>query len=78
MRTPILNIWKSFEHKLIGPHISELQRREMKRCFFAGAVAFQEVNMNITKMSDTDGVQMLEDTYQELIKFGKDIRDGKE
>jgi hypothetical protein len=77
----IYNEWRSFENSVLIPiGASRLQRREMRRAFYAGAQRLFAVMVN--GASDQEDVteadlQMMEGISQELDQFARDVRSGK-
>lgn len=66
----INQLWKEYEAKAIHTEAGELQRKESKRCFFAGAHCLLGIMKTIIpELSDEEGEQMLIKIEKELQGF---------
>lgn len=59
--------WKRLE-ALFNPGITELQRPEMRKCFFAGAAAMYQMAMRIVDEHDEDTVTKMFDFLEEELE----------
>jgi hypothetical protein len=72
--------WSSFEQSIFGPEVGAVQRREMRRAFYAGAnvllgtiVAMLEPGEQETEAD----LQRMDDLNNELKRFAEDLREGR-
>lgn len=72
--------WESFERAAVPANASVTQRQDMRRAFYAGALATLNEIMRRTddndEPSDAD-VAALEAYYDELMQFGRDVAEGR-
>jgi hypothetical protein len=52
MKNRVEEAWRAFEAGVLGPTVGDVQRREMRRAFFAGA--FEIMDTLAEAMSDDD------------------------
>ena len=76
MNTVISN-YDDYISKVYSSEIPENQQTELRRAFFAGAVAVLNINRNISSMSESGAVAVLEGLDQELIQFRHDVISDK-
>ena len=73
--------WSGFMEAvgLTGKDVPEIQKKEMKRAFFAGAWATLLLAMTVGEntVSEDEGVRNLESWRQELQQFQQDVLEGK-
>lgn len=72
--------WKSYAKSTLPTDCSLVQRTETKRAFYAGAqgVLFGIMEaMTPTADAEDGDVQMLQDIHDELLEFGRDVKEGR-
>lgn len=74
--TPLATAWSSFSAKVIPAEASELQRREMRRAFYAGASAALGAMVNIGVGSPLNRQERIEGVLAELAEFGRQVQAG--
>jgi hypothetical protein len=69
--------WSEFE-KVINPSAGAIQRKEMRRSFYAGAMAVLSITINIgdDAISEDAGVAMIEGLHQETQLFAAQVIKG--
>lgn len=72
-RFRLLEEWNSFRANVIPVNASEIQITEMRRAFYAGAVA----TFAMQKKAAGDIPEMLEDLLDELSQYHRDVKEGK-
>lgn len=73
----IADLWADFQRKTL-PVVSETQRREMKRAFFAGAQALFILCTIDDGVSEAMAVKVLSSVHRELLAFGVSVAGGRE
>ncbi len=78
MRT-IADIWSSFEARVLPPSVGPVQRQEMRRAFYGGAVSALGLCVEISDHAKTDdqGATMFEALHQECRDFGRAVEEGR-
>ena len=76
----LLEEWNKFARALKLENASEVQRREMRRAFYAGAWAImnrlsQDVSQGDEQTPEDD--RLLEDFQNECRKFNQDVMEGR-
>jgi hypothetical protein len=73
--------WAQFANRVLPKNAPEVQRREMKRAFYAGAhaIVFRLISSFAPEheVTDTD-LAVMEDLDLELRNFIKDVAEGRE
>ncbi|HZT29697.1 MAG TPA: hypothetical protein VFA33_07440 [Bryobacteraceae bacterium] len=72
--------WDQFARAVLPPGVSEIQRREMRRAFYAGAesILFRVIQAFAPESEPTDAdLQIMEDLHQELRDFGEMVKQGR-
>lgn len=72
--------WKSYAKSVLPVDCSIVQRTETRRAFYAGALeVFIGIMAALTPTGDAKegDVQMLQDIHDELLEFGKDVKEGQ-
>lgn len=79
MNTTIAVAWEGFAQAVLPDDVPEIQRKEMRRAFYAGAWAMWLLAANIgsAAISEDAGIQMFEDWNQELQRFQTDVKEGR-
>lgn len=78
---PIERQWRSFLERVLPAQAGEVQRREMKRAFYAGAQALYGTLMGgLTPGDDVHepDLQMMANIHDDLERFGQDVSAGRE
>lgn len=78
MRT-LADEWKEFETLVIPQSAPAMQRKEMRRAFYAGAQSLLQATVEIASadLSDDAGAAILEGYHDECRRFGNDIAHGR-
>lgn len=83
MAKPVTSIaasWASFDRAVMPPGISDVQRREMRRAFYAGAASLLRVLMDELdegdELTDNDMTRMVA-LNGELQQFAEDLKQGR-
>jgi hypothetical protein len=70
------DLWQSYADRVLPPHVSEVQRTETRRAFYAGALALLSATANNlsegSEVSEADDAVM-DDLYEELQAFNRDV-----
>lgn len=75
--TPIEELWQQFSSSVLPPGVTEIQRKEMRRAFFAGfSSAVAEVAGTQEKFSDTLSLELLKYTLQ-VSAFTDEVLSGR-
>jgi len=72
--------WAQFREKVISANASDIQLREMRRAFYAGAWAYYALVMNRlnpTSEPTGDDIQLLAGLDDEMREFGESILRGE-
>lgn len=72
--------WDEFSGKVLPKPCSEIQKREMRRAFYAGAqsILFRVIQSFAPETEPTEeDLQIMEDLHDELQNFAKAIGEGK-
>lgn len=72
--------WQSFVRAVQIENAPDLQKREMRRVFFAGARAYSSLLMRLTEAGDepTDGdMALMEALEVEMAAFARDVAEGR-
>lgn len=69
--------WRTFERLVMPEEASDLQRREMRRAFYAGFESALMMNLRVAAESEDAGVAMLEGLHQEARMFARDVATGR-
>lgn len=72
--------WEEFGRKVLPPDVSLIQKREMKRAFYAGAqtILFRVIAAFAPESEPTDAdVAIMESVHQELQEFAKAVVRGE-
>jgi hypothetical protein len=72
--------WNEFARKALPAGVSEIQRIETKRAFYAGAhsILFRVLRSFAPETEPTAAdLQVMEDVYQELEDFARAIKEGR-
>lgn len=71
--------WDAFSDQVIPKTAPEVQHREMKRAFYAGAASILSIQLNIGDEIDNNaGAAILKGLYEELLLFVKRAESGLE
>ena len=74
----IQNAYKSYE-ELMPKDAGEIQRKETKRAFYAGALTmFTLLNKISNNKNENIAIQLTEGLYQELELYKQQVLEGKE
>lgn len=66
--------WETFAKAAIPPDASEIQRTEMHKAFYCGAmIAFQCATYGIAELSDDDGADVLARLDDELSDYAESV-----
>lgn len=74
--TPIADTWRDFESRIVPADAPDVQRREMRRAFYAGASAALGAMVNIGVGSPLNRQERIENVLAELDDFGRQVRAG--
>lgn len=74
--TPLAIAWSSFSAKVIPADAPDLQRREMRRAFYAGASAALSAMVNIGVGSPLNRQDRIEGVLAESADFGRQVQAG--
>ena len=79
MTKPIAQQWNQFERSSIPRAAPAIQRREMRRAFYAGVAAQLHLleGLGEDEVSEDAGVAALEAMKQEVLDFFEQVRQGK-
>lgn len=80
MRNRVEESWRSFEDAVLGPTIGAVQRREMRRAFFAGAFSIMDALSNAVSHGDEmtgDDEQMMIDLASEQAAYLAALKAGR-
>lgn len=69
--------WEAFASLVIAKDAPPIQRREMKRAFYAGAQALLAITYNLGGEDEDAGIQTLMSLDAELQMFALDIAEGR-
>jgi len=72
--------WDQFARAVLPPQISTLQRREMRRAFYAGAesILFRVIQSFAPESEPTDeDLKIMENIDRELKEFARDVKAGR-
>lgn len=74
----IQNQWQHFEDLVMPKNAPAIQKREMRRAFYAGAEAVLRLQFNIgdSSVSEDAGVAMIKGMHDECILFATQIAAG--
>ena len=74
----ILEQWNLFEELVVPKHANQVQRKEMRRAFYAGAEGMMRIEWQIgdESISESAGVAILEGCRDELQMFGMHVLNG--
>jgi len=76
----IAQVWAQFDAKVLGDAVGEVQRREMRRAFYAGFHSCLVASLDIASESgDNDdlGATMMDRLSQECLAFVDEIKAGR-
>jgi hypothetical protein len=79
-RTTLTQAWQTFMQMVEMVHASEIQKREMKRAFFAGAYWMLEmcsVQMDPQSEPTADDLEYLQRIHAEIMQFNEWVQEGK-
>lgn len=77
MRT-VFDQWKSFEHEVVPADAVPVQREELRRAFYAGAVSMFGLTMEAVASEDESECELnLLALDEELQAFPKDLREAQ-
>jgi len=71
--------WNEFSRQIIHKDAPEIQKREMRRAFYAGAqsILFRVIESFAPESEPTDeDLKIIEDLHQELQDFAKRVQQG--
>lgn len=68
--------WESYLKEVVPSSAGEVQKIEIRRAFYAGAVSLRHLLLN-TPDEEEDEMQACDALYAELLQFQKDLADGK-
>ncbi|MBN9462268.1 MAG: hypothetical protein J0H00_13730 [Burkholderiales bacterium] len=78
MSATVLEMWQDFERCVMSPGIGQIQRQEMRRAFYAGAMA---AFVNIVQISSSGDQAVATAELRALVReseqYVRDLRDGK-
>ena len=66
--------WGYFEEAVMPKDASEMQRKQMRRSFFAGMQAMQVLIEGICDLSDDAGITKMQEWQDELHQFAQDVK----
>lgn len=72
--------WKRFARNVIAKDAPEVQKREMRRAFYAGAQAilFKVIESFALETEPTvEDLQLIQDVRDELESFGRSVAEGR-
>jgi hypothetical protein len=74
----IARAWEGFDYCVVPADVSNTQRSEMRKAFYAGAEALMTVLRHIQdgSVSEEIGVRILEAVNQELFEFCEKVKKG--
>lgn len=81
MKYRIQALWNNFATQVLPPNASDVQRKEMRRAFYAGVEC--TLNRLGSEMSPGDSCddpsdeQVIKEVHKELSQFAADIKAGK-
>ncbi len=81
MNQPINNIeqdWKDFESKVISPAAPDIQRREMRRAFYADIYILLMKLKDMSDIPQEAAVKILESSEEEVVNFFTEIVECRE
>lgn len=72
----IASEWNKFEKAVMPPNAPAVQRKEMRRAFYAGVWAMFQVAKELGEdsVSEEEGVKTLEEIEAECMEFMKQVR----
>jgi hypothetical protein len=76
----VLEMWASFSKAVFSCHTPTVQRREMRRAFYAGAYGMlmgAAFGPGEEDVSEEEGVAMFEAWRRELEAFQRDVLEGR-
>jgi hypothetical protein len=79
-RQLVLEQWNSFARQVLPADVSEVQRTEMRRAFYAGAQAlFHGVLIALSPDAEPTeaDLQFMSDLESELSEFGRAVKEGR-
>lgn len=68
--------WKSYESMVLPKEAGEIQRREMKRAFFAGFGYAMDTLLELSVFDEDDGVERLKRFTAEIRGFTEAVKLG--
>lgn len=80
MKYTLKQMWNQFQERVLPSNCSEIQLRETKRAFYAGAECLLSTIMsNLTSDAEPteEDFKMMNDLHQEFLDFVKLIQEGK-
>ena len=64
----VAQAWNSFSQEVLGD-VSEVQRQEMEKAFYAGATGFMSIMLKTSELPEDNGAQIVESARQELSDY---------
>lgn len=80
MKRRVREAWASFEEALLGLHIGQVQRQEMRRAFYAGAFVIMDTMAAAMSESDdmtSDDERAMLDLAAEREEYLADLKAGR-
>ncbi len=77
----IENEWRKFVALVMPPNAPEIQRKEMKRAFYAGSEAFLRVTLDVLEPGPEpteNDMRRMELISEELKQFATDVKEGRQ
>jgi hypothetical protein len=81
MKYRIQAMWNDFAHRVLPPHAAAIQRKEMRRAFYAGASAMLdrlsgEMSPGDT-LDDPNDERVVKEVQAEFVEFAEAIKRGE-
>lgn len=70
-------MWERFEALVLTGEYSQIQRREMRRAFFAGVYGMLDLSRDAAQLPELEAVARLESIEAECVDFCQEITRGK-
>lgn len=71
--TPIADAWSEFERMVLQSGVSDVQREEMRKAFYAGAIVAFSHLVATSNQSHDEAVELFECYSREIEAYGSEI-----
>lgn len=69
--------WAAFERMVLPPNAPPIQRKEMRRAFYAGAQALLKLQYQMDNVSEDAAMGLMSGWRDELVLFAKQVQRGE-